>query len=456
MQSDYNLKQDFLDDKKYSGTAEATLNGYRYDITRFLKFLSDEQLAVNTFNVSIVPIEQIIFSSDTIEVTDGDTVAVKYTLLPQNASDYGITWTSADETIVKVRDVDEVKLIAQSEGKTTIIATTDNGVTAQCAVEVVPKSAYEQLTKDEKEFVNDILPIMICQKLEYNFNHGREAIEWVERNFDYIIIDEAHYLFQDALFNRNTEIMLDMVEQLQKSKVIILMSATADLLKKHFVGRIKKTYHVSADYSYIKAVYCYTTPDSVNKILNGVPPGEKVVMFGDNKNRLRTLHREYPDSEYLNSGNKDESLAFRQITQNECFSCQMLFTTKVLDNGVNLKDKAIKHIIIEQTDMVEFIQCLGRKRVQSPDDTITLYFLSSVCSIAGRYKELKRDLAIVQQYLNARASGYEQEFWKINRTEYIPLMFDNSQHLVKPAYYKALSDCAFYRDILDKKASLVQ
>ena len=42
-----NLKQDFLDDKKYSGTAEATLNGYRDDITRFLKSLSDEQLAVN-------------------------------------------------------------------------------------------------------------------------------------------------------------------------------------------------------------------------------------------------------------------------------------------------------------------------------------------------------------------------------------------------------------------------
>ena len=42
-----NLKQDFLDDKKYSGTAEATVNGYRYDITRCLKFLSDEQSAVN-------------------------------------------------------------------------------------------------------------------------------------------------------------------------------------------------------------------------------------------------------------------------------------------------------------------------------------------------------------------------------------------------------------------------
>ena len=28
-----NLKQDFLDDKKYSFTAEATLNGYRYKLS---------------------------------------------------------------------------------------------------------------------------------------------------------------------------------------------------------------------------------------------------------------------------------------------------------------------------------------------------------------------------------------------------------------------------------------
>mgnify|MGYP002515718024 CR=1 FL=1 len=70
-----------------------------------------------TFNVSIVPIEQIIFSSDTIEVTDGDTVAVKYTLLPQNASDYGITWTSADETIVKVRDVDRSVVLIRHQAQ---------------------------------------------------------------------------------------------------------------------------------------------------------------------------------------------------------------------------------------------------------------------------------------------------------------------------------------------------
>ena len=120
----------------------------------------EKSVGAYTFDVTTVPIEQIIFSSDTIEVTNGDTAVLKYTLLPQDASDYGITWTSADETIAKVRVVDKVKLIGRTEGKTTIIATTDNGVTAQCAVEVVSKSAYDQLKSDEKQFVADILPIM--------------------------------------------------------------------------------------------------------------------------------------------------------------------------------------------------------------------------------------------------------------------------------------------------------
>ena len=120
----------------------------------------EKSVGTYTFDVTTVPIEQIIFSSDTIEVTNGDTSVLKYTLLPQDASDYGITWTCTDESVLKIRDVDEVKLIGQSEGKATIIATTENGITAQCAVEVIPKSAYEQLNSNEKQFVTDILPIM--------------------------------------------------------------------------------------------------------------------------------------------------------------------------------------------------------------------------------------------------------------------------------------------------------
>ena len=90
----------------------------------------EKTVGTYTFDVTTVPIEQIVFSSDMIQVTNGDTSVLKYTLLPQDASDYGITWTCTDESVLKIRDVDQVKLTGQSEGKATIIATTENGVTA--------------------------------------------------------------------------------------------------------------------------------------------------------------------------------------------------------------------------------------------------------------------------------------------------------------------------------------
>lgn len=110
------------------------------------------------------------------------------------------------------------------------------------------------------------------------------------------------------------------------------------------------------------------------------------------------MQRKYPDSEYLHSGNKQTCPAFRQITQSERFDCRFLFTTKVLDNGVNLKDKSIKHIIIEMPDIIEFIQCLGRKRICDAQDTIKLYFLFDFGSIAARYGVLKKDLQIANEY----------------------------------------------------------
>lgn len=138
----------------------------------------EKTVGTYTFDVTTVPIEQIVFSSDMIQVTNGDTSVLKYTLLPQDASDYGITWTCTDESVLKIRDVDQVKLIGQSEGKATIIATTENGVTAQCAVEVIPKSAYEQLNSNEKQFVDDILPIMSGFKnpASVRFNEVRKML----------------------------------------------------------------------------------------------------------------------------------------------------------------------------------------------------------------------------------------------------------------------------------------
>ena len=77
----------------------------------------------------------------------------------------------------------------------------------------------------------------------------------VVRTFDYIVLDEAHYLFQDASFNRNTQTILDMVEELSVSKKVIMLSATPELLRKYYGQKIKREYKAESDYSYIKNVY---------------------------------------------------------------------------------------------------------------------------------------------------------------------------------------------------------
>lgn len=44
--------------------------------------------------------------------------------------------------------------------------------------------------------------------------------------------------------------------------------------------------------------------------------------------------------------------------------------------------------------MVEFIQCLGRKRVQDAEDTVKLYFYDNFQKIAGLYSYLEPQMRI--------------------------------------------------------------
>ena len=120
--------------------------------------------------------------------------------------------------------------------------------------------------------------------------------------YDYIILDEAHYLYQDAPFNKNTETIIELIARYRTSKIIVLLSATPDLLKKYLV--IDKAYFFKADYSYIKEVQYYTKRDTLDEIISKIPEDEKIVVFADSKDRLRELHSEYPNSAYLDANNK--------------------------------------------------------------------------------------------------------------------------------------------------------
>ena len=122
--------------------------------------------------------------------------------------------------------------------------------------------------KGQQEILTQGTDIMLMTYQKLEFNQYQQKIEIVStyqhedlmpfvEQFDYLVLDEAHYLFQDASFNLATETIIEMVERYRDSKIVLMLSATPQLLKKYFDMQIKKTYVVERDYSYIKKLYAY-------------------------------------------------------------------------------------------------------------------------------------------------------------------------------------------------------
>lgn len=78
----------------------------------------------------------VSLSSSTIRI--GDIATAEYTLSPSNARST-VTWSSENPNIASV-DRNKGKVVGVSEGKTNIIATTSNGLTAQCSITVSGES----------------------------------------------------------------------------------------------------------------------------------------------------------------------------------------------------------------------------------------------------------------------------------------------------------------------------
>ncbi|MBP2658112.1 MAG: helicase, superfamily [Firmicutes bacterium] len=100
---------------------------------------------------------------------------------------------------------------------------------------------------------------------------------------------------------------------------------------------------------------------------------EKWLIFvqskSDGKYIQEDLGKEVAD--YIDASLKDSEV-YRKICEKGKFDKKVLVTTSVLDNGVNIFDKDVKHVAIFVFDKVSFLQMLGRKRLEE-NQNITLY-----------------------------------------------------------------------------------
>ena len=224
----------------------------------------------------------------------------------------------------------------------------------------------------------DIITTMNYQKIEsYILDHKRPI------HFDYIVADECHYFFSDAAFNQKTDLTFKWLMS-RKDCVKILCSATGNLTETYLqhmgVDIIK--YELQQDYNYINNFYFYDKDKVITNMLSELPADEKAIYFTSAKKAYDTselLKNIEIDASFICSKNKSNYKTYSNneikeyIIQNEMFDCQVLCTTSVLDNGVNIKDKAVKHIIIDYFDLDTVQQCFGRKRILDDSESINIY-----------------------------------------------------------------------------------
>ena len=240
----------------------------------------------------------------------------------------------------------------------------------------------EQITKDvTEEHLDDVITVTTYQAIQMTLRSG-ESIQF----YDYIVADECHYFTNDALFNEYTDKAYQYIKS-QKNSVVIYISATAKVyfrwLQKSGKVLDEHYFHIPKSYDYVDNVYFYDKKLLIPKIDEILQTEEdsKIIVFCNSTKRMLELYEVYKDSANYVASKSAQKV--KDICNEDCickhedgtvtFDKRILITTKVLDNGIDIKDTKVTHIFSEILDVDSAIQALGRKRKISENDTCTFY-----------------------------------------------------------------------------------
>lgn len=250
--------------------------------------------------------------------------------------------------------------------------------------------------------------------------------------YKYVIVDECHFFFSDSYFNIETDITLEYLTNL-KNNITLYLSATCEVFKNYIQKLYNniKCYSINNQLMY-NNLYYFENQETILKLLANLPLEEKVIYFCSNISNAYNLYKKFKtNSTFLCSENNkkyscySDSNTKKTIIEQAKFDNQILFTTKILDNGINIKDKQLKHIIIDIFDFDTIQQCIGRKRILDNDDKINIYI-----------KKFKQNS--VQSYMNQwkKILKFGDEFKKLNQENYL---YKNSRKNTNGLIYTSTS-----------------
>ena len=128
-----NLTVVFTDGNSVSASADFKDGGY---------YGNDGYIKQYQIGEDVVEVTSVELSEESLDLTMGETATVKATVLPENAKNKALTWTSSDSDVATVNN--KGVITPQGDGTAVITATSNNGISVQLTVKVtVPPYDYE-------------------------------------------------------------------------------------------------------------------------------------------------------------------------------------------------------------------------------------------------------------------------------------------------------------------------
>lgn len=268
---------------------------------------------------------------------------------------------------------------------------------------------------------HDVIDVRTYQSLENEILKGTHNFD----DYKFVVCDEAHYFFSDALFNNKTNLILNLIKDELQDKVVILMSATANLLKSYLKIDDSLIYIVKNSYHGLDGIYTYKNQETIEQLLKSLPPNEKAIYFTQSVEKAYEMSLTLSDAGFICSqGNKKSchmnKEELQNIQQNERFECQVLCCTTALDNGINIIDGQVKHIIIDVFDLDTVIQCIGRKRIVDIGEKFKLYLKEVDARYANTiYNSVSKDLEQASYLLHYREKAFRKKYQKQDYSKFL-------------------------------------
>lgn len=253
---------------------------------------------------------------------------------------------------------------------------------------------------DEIECTIDAFNLVSIYTYQYWEQMLAKNPEWVMRewkNYRYIVLDEIQHVNDDAEFIENTDLLYDAILEARKFATVIAMTATPGNLFTTWLadGLLMRNryYRLFKKMSHYTQAYVYSRDWEMINILQNLPAEEKALVFMESHEELERMKARFGDraAYYCSSNNKKGKMdELDDCLKDGKLQKQILFATMALYNGINIKDRSLKHIFIESWVPSRMIQMQGRKRPLDAKDPCTVYYRSPQGKMGETFEKKER------------------------------------------------------------------